>query len=282
MTISPDHGASAVRNTYDIREPLDENQKRLAAFDRIEIDCRDRHSFTRLNYLDRMNAISGIVKRAYNAPAGIRIGDFAAAQGNMGLKLAEDGYQVFSFDINPSYIAYSKMKYEKGDITWLAGNIETLDFPRGSLDVAIAGEIVEHCAYPEDILARILEFVKPGGILIVTTPNGARILNPLPTFGEVAGKDDRRVFVSRQFRPAGEDHLFLFKLDELAMIVPDNMEIIQKGYMGGTVLYNKLNQVIFRLLPVRLLERIISLSASIPLVNSRTCHNIYTVLRKKQ
>jgi 2-polyprenyl-3-methyl-5-hydroxy-6-metoxy-1,4-benzoquinol methylase len=148
--------------------------------------------------------------------------------------------------------------------------------------VAIAGEIVEHCAYPEDILARILEFVKPGGILIVTTPNGARILNPLPTFGEVAGKDDRRVFVSRQFRPAGEDHLFLFKLDELAMIVPDNMEIIQKGYMGGTVLYNKLNQVIFRLLPVRLLERIISLSASIPLVNSRTCHNIYTVLRKKQ
>jgi 2-polyprenyl-3-methyl-5-hydroxy-6-metoxy-1,4-benzoquinol methylase len=220
-----------LRSVYDIREQPDDSQQRLAAFDRIEIDSRDRHSFTRLNYLDRMNKIIAIVKAAYPTPAGTGVGDFAVARGNMGLRLAEDGYKVFSFDINPSFIAYSKMKYEKGDVTWLAGNIKTLDFPRGSLDVAIASEIVEHCAYSEDILAKILEFVKPGGILIVTTPNGARILNPLPTFGQVAGKDDRKVFVERQFRPAGEDHLFLFKLDELSMIVPDGSEIIEKGYL---------------------------------------------------
>ncbi len=185
----------------------------------------------------------------------------------MGLKLAEDGYKVFSFDINPSFLAYSKMKYEKGNIPWLAGNIETLDFPRGSLDVAIAGEIVEHCAYPEDILGKILEFVKPGGILIVTTPNGARILNPLPTFGQVAGKDDASVRFET-VQAGGEDHLFLFKLDELAMIVPDNSEIIEKGYLGGTVLYNKINQTLFRLLPPGFVGKVIRLSASVPLVNT--------------
>ena len=270
-----------MRSVYDIREPLDESQQRLAAFDRLEIDCTDRHSYTRLNYLDRMNTITGIVKRVYPSPAGVRVGDFAAAQGNMGLRLAEDGYQVFSFDINPAYLAYSRMKYERGDIQWLAGNIETLDFPRGSLDVAIAGEIVEHCAYPEDILGKIFNFVKPGGILIITTPNGARILNKLPTFSQVAGKEDRKMFVSRQFRPAGEDHLFLFRLDELHMIVPDNSGTIEQGYLGGTVLYNKINQTLFRLLPPGFVGKVIRLSASVPLVNQNTCHNIYTVIKKK-
>ena len=271
-----------MRSVYDIREPLDEGQQRLAAFDRLEVDNRDAHSFFRLNYLDRMNRVIALVRRAYPAPAGVKVGDFAAAQGNVGLLLAEAGYKVYSFDINPSFLAYSRMKYERGDIEWLAGNIETVAFPPGSLDVAVAGEIVEHCAYPEDILAKVLGFVKPGGILIVTTPNGSRVLNRLPTFRQVAGKDERKAFVARQFRPAGEDHLFLFRLEELPMIVPPGSEIVEQGYLGGTVLYNAIDQTLFRLLPADLVGRLIRLSAAVPLVNRLTCQNIYAVVRKNE
>lgn len=227
-----------------------------------------------------MNGIIAIVRKAFMSPAEVKIGDFGAAQGNMSLLLAEAGYKVCAFDINPSFIAYSKKKYEKGDIEWLDGNIETLDFPLDSLDVAIAGEIIEHCAYPEDILAKILTFVKPEGILIITTPNGSRILNRLPTFQQVSDKDERKVFVSRQFRPAGEDHLFLFRLEELDMIIPPGAQIIEKGYLGGTILYNEIDQALFRLLPARTVEKLIRFFSLVPFVNRFTYHNIFAVVKK--
>jgi hypothetical protein len=51
----------------------------------MEIDCKDRYSFTRLNYMDRMGKIIAIVKASYPASPCIRIGDFAAAQGNQNI-----------------------------------------------------------------------------------------------------------------------------------------------------------------------------------------------------
>lgn len=257
-------------------------------YDKIEIDNPDKRHPIRLMYIDRLRSIINIVKRQFPNPKDILIGDFACAQANIGLILAELGYKVFAIDIRSSSLEYSKMKYEKGDIEWIVSDILDLNFPSNTLDIAIAGELIEHCAYPEEIVKKIFGWVRPNGYLILTTPNGSRLKSNLPTFSQILERGKRKEFENTQFRPRGKDHLFLFKLNEIKYIVPKNSEILESGYCGDSVFliiciyfYNKYSKTLLRIFPVHLLELTSRIFSKIPLINKKTCCNIYTVIKKK-
>lgn len=270
-----------MKNSYDLEGQLDTKYHEILDYDKKEIDNPNKYHPMRLLYLNRIRTIISIIKRRFPIPEQIIIGDFACAQGNMSLILAELGYKVFAIDIKPTYIEYSKMKYEEGEIEWIVCNVDHLGFPENMLDVAILGELIEHCAYPEEIIEKVLKHVRPGGLLILTTPNGARIKTRLPTFKQVFLKEARRMFEERQFGPAGEDHLFLFKLEEIEYIVPKNVKIIDKGYLGGTILVNKYSQHFLELFPIQLVESVIRALSRIPVINRKTYTNIYAILIKE-
>jgi len=269
-----------MRNSYQLEGQIEAKYDKILNYDKQEIDNPDKYHPVRLLYLDRIRTIISIIQRKFPEPGIIRIGDIACAQGNIGLILAELGYQVFSVDINPTFIEYSKMKYEKGKMEWMVGNIDCLDFPENMLDVAIVGELIEHCAYPEEVVEKIMRYVRPGGLLILTTPNGARIKAGLPTFSQVLSKETRKLFEGRQFGPSGEDHLFLFKLGEVKYVVPSNARIVEKGYLGSTILVNKYSYHFLKLFPIRLVESSIRTLSRVPVVNSKTFGNIYAILVK--
>ena len=65
-------------------------------------------------------------------------------------ELKEAGYDVVHADVT-------------GDISVLRD--------RGPFDVVIAGEIIEHLPFPQALLTTAREVLKPGGELVVTTPN---------------------------------------------------------------------------------------------------------------
>jgi SAM-dependent methyltransferase len=52
-------------------------------------------------------------------------------------------------------------------------------------DVVIAGEVVEHLDAPGPFFGSLLQLVRPGGLLVVTTPNAYRLLNFLAPVGGV-------------------------------------------------------------------------------------------------
>lgn len=52
-----------------------------------------------------------------------------------------------------------------------------LPFPDGEFDALYAGEIVEHVIDPPEAVREWKRVVRPGGVIIVTTPNAARLLN---------------------------------------------------------------------------------------------------------
>lgn len=269
-----------MKNSFDLERQLNSTYFKILNYDKQEIDNPIKYHFTRLNYLDRIKTIISIIKKNLSLTEQSKIGDFACAQGNISLILAELGYKVFAIDINSTYLEYSKMKYEKGEIEWLTGNIDNLDFPENMLDAAIVGELIEHCAYPEQILEKIFKFVKPGGLVILSTPNGARIKNKLPTFKQVYSNETRGVFKERQFGPDDKDHLFLFKLEELRCILPKNAKIIKKGYLGGTILVNKYSWPFLKFIPIKTVEGAIRMLSEIPLINTKLFNNIYAVIRK--
>ena len=51
------------------------------------------------------------------------------------------------------------------------GNIERLPFEAGTFDLATANMVVEHVASPEQLFAEIARVLKPGGRLLLHTPN---------------------------------------------------------------------------------------------------------------
>jgi len=269
-----------MKTCYEIEQNLGDQFTAIIDYDKKEIDNPDKYHHHRINYLDRVNFVISLVEDMFPVPNETFVGDFACAQANIALQLGELGYNVTAIDIDSTCIEYARMKYERGNINWVLKDIDRLESLQELLHVAIAGEFIEHCAYPEEIIAKILTFVRPGGLLILTTPNGSYFHYNLPTFHQVADRQSRRKFQGHQFGPDGPHHLFLFTLDEINYIIPQSAKIIQSGYLGGTVLINKYSRHVLRILPLPLVEKTIRMLSRVPFMNKKTFYNIYAVVRK--
>jgi 2-polyprenyl-3-methyl-5-hydroxy-6-metoxy-1,4-benzoquinol methylase len=142
---------------------------------------------------------------------GARILDIAAAQGNFSLALAELGFDVTWNDVRAELADYVRLKHELGEIQFAAGNAFELQF-LSLFDAVLITEIIEHVAHPDDFLAKAAALVRPGGYIVMTTPNGGYFKNRLPKFSDCA---DPAVFESVQFQPNAEGHIFLLHPDEI-------------------------------------------------------------------
>jgi 2-polyprenyl-6-hydroxyphenyl methylase/3-demethylubiquinone-9 3-methyltransferase len=142
---------------------------------------------------------------------GARVLDVAAAQGNFSLALAELGFDVTWNDLRGELADYVRLKHERGKIEFAAGNAFELAFP-SLFDAVLITEIIEHVAHPDDFLAKAAALVRPGGYIVMTTPNGGYFKNRLPKFSECV---DPSVFESMQFKPNSDGHIFLLHVNEI-------------------------------------------------------------------
>lgn len=155
---------------------------------------------------------------------GARILDVAAAQGNFSLALAELGFDVTWNDLRAELADYVRLKHERGKIEYAAGNAFELAFP-SLFDAVLITEIIEHVAHPDDFLAKAAALVRPGGYLVMTTPNGGYFKNSLPKFSECA---DASVFESAQFKPNAGGHIFLLHVDEIEPLAKRAGLVVEK------------------------------------------------------
>jgi 2-polyprenyl-3-methyl-5-hydroxy-6-metoxy-1,4-benzoquinol methylase len=140
-----------------------------------------------------------------------RILDIAAAQGNFSIALAEMGYNVTWNDLREDLADYVRLKQQSGKIEFAPGNAFELNFP-APFDAILIAEIIEHVAHPDEFLRKAAQLVKPGGYIVMTTPNGAYFRNTLPKFSECP---DPSVYEAVQFKPNGDGHVFLIHPDEI-------------------------------------------------------------------
>ncbi|WP_312283810.1 methyltransferase domain-containing protein [Candidatus Igneacidithiobacillus taiwanensis] len=148
---------------------------------------------------------------------GARVLDIAAAQGNFSLAMAELGYDVTWNDLREELADYVIKKHENGAISFSPGNAFDLKFST-LFDGVLITEVIEHVAHPDDFLANTAKLVRPGGYIIMTTPNGEYFRNRLPKFSEC---EDPTIFESIQFRPNADGHIFLLYRDEVESFAAD-------------------------------------------------------------
>jgi 2-polyprenyl-3-methyl-5-hydroxy-6-metoxy-1,4-benzoquinol methylase len=194
---------------------------------------------------------------------GARVLDVAAAQGNFSLALAELGFDVTWNDLRAELADYVRLKHERGKIGFAAGNAFELAFP-SLFDAVLITEIIEHVAHPDNFLVKVAALVRPGGYIVMTTPNGGYFKNRLPKFSECA---DPSVFESVQFKPNSNGHIFLLHVDEIeplakrAGLTVEKIALFTNSLTAGHVK----TEALLKILPRGIVRIAESISRSLPL-----------------
>lgn len=101
--------------------------------------------------------------------------------------------QVFGLDLSPLAVALAK----KNGVVAKKGDVEQpWPFPNGHFDVVFGLQIIEHLLNPDHFLQQAKRILKPGGMVMLATPNLAAWFNRLllllgfqPFFLEASTKD---------------------------------------------------------------------------------------------
>ena len=244
----------------DYQENWPESWKLSHAYDLEEVFSQVRYYGYVYAYQRRMRETLDLVQRVARPPATVL--DVAAAQGNFSLRLAEMGYRVTWNDLRADLADYVRLKHERGDLEFAPGNVFDLGLD-GRFDVVLITEIIEHVAHPDEFLQKIGRLVKPGGHIVMTTPNGGYFKNQLPKFSECP---DPSQFEAMQFKPNSDGHIFLLHVDEIASLAAkaglkvEQIRIYTNSLTNGHVK----TEALLRVLPKRWVEILETLTACLP------------------
>ena len=104
-----------------------------------------------------------------HGPAQGRVLELGCGMGHLLAWLA-DRYQVVGADINPWALVQARHNVPEGQFLLLAGD-EPYAFPDGAFAIVVAKHVVEHLTHPEQAIAEMSRVLKPGGLLVLATPN---------------------------------------------------------------------------------------------------------------
>ncbi|MEY2525602.1 MAG: hypothetical protein QOE73_373 [Verrucomicrobiota bacterium] len=195
-------------------------------------------------------------------PSGARILDVAAAQGNFSIALAEMGYRVTWNDLRAELADYVRQKHERGQINFAPGNAFELNFDT-PFDAVVITEVIEHVAHPDEFLGKAAQLVRPGGYVVMTTPNGAYFRNRLPKFSECSNPSR---YEAIQFKPNADGHIFLLDPDEIeslaasAALQLDKLVLFTNPITSGHLK----TELLLRAMPKRAVDWLESLTAYLP------------------
>lgn len=260
---------------------LDGPQQRwLLDLDKIEFFGFSKNNFAYLKYKARFNKIIEIIKRF---SPGKKILDTGCATANMGFYLAEQGFEVFAFDLQMYFIKYARLKYEKGKIHFINADLMHPPFKMG-FDCVILGDVIEHLAYPETAVMELSKLLKKNGILIITTPNGDYIRKRSSRLlYSIANRD---ILAKHQLEPGGDGHLFSLNNSDFNKIIKNNIEgmsmIWYAYYNTPWITGNMKMRYLRRLLPLKLNLAMNKLFLNTPVLRKYFGEGLIVVLRKNK
>lgn len=134
--------------------------------------------FRRLDVTETQDACRDRIHWVCEQVTGRRVVDVGCSQGLVPLLLAREGHEVVGIDLEaqPLEVAQRALAKEPRQVQERVQLIQddafSTRFEPGTFDSAVCGEILEHLARPEQLLANVAEWLVDGGQLIVSVPHG--------------------------------------------------------------------------------------------------------------
>jgi 2-polyprenyl-3-methyl-5-hydroxy-6-metoxy-1,4-benzoquinol methylase len=144
-----------------------------------------------------------------------RLLDVGCAGGELAALLGTFGWQVEGVEREPALVEAARARgisVRRADF-----DQEPLPWDQETFDAAVAGEVIEHVIDTDHLLGELARILRPGGVLVVTTPNLASLENRIrlllgryPVWMDcgVQGTGHLRYYTPRVLRRQLENHGF--------------------------------------------------------------------------
>jgi|tagenome__1003787_1003787.scaffolds.fasta_scaffold20092108_1 SAM-dependent methyltransferase len=153
-------------------------------------------------------------KKALGAP-GKRILDLGCRSGAVARHFVE-GNEVVGLDVDRNALQAA----EKLGIETVVADVEApLPFPDMSFDAVVAGELLEHVRFPENVVAEGRRLLRPGGIFVGSVPNMFNLHN-------------RLAFLRGQRPDPDPTHLHMLSPDAVSRLL-EEFEDVHMEFFGG-------------------------------------------------
>lgn len=182
--------------------------------------------YARSNFLIRFVEQSRLlcVQRMIDAKPEDEILEVGCGGGHI-LQLFPDS-QLTGLDVSSCMLEKACKNLTGYRVQLLKGEMHELDLADQSFDKVICSEVLEHVENPAGILSQIRRVLKPGGIAVLTLPNGNLIrqiqsmirfsgLSRLPLFKRIAWGGD-------------EYHLHIWKVREMRAMISNHLTLLQQ------------------------------------------------------
>lgn len=97
--------------------------------------------------------------------------DVASGEGYGSAFLAQTARSVVGIDIDPASVEHAAREYRSANLRYTEGEATKLPLDDHSVDVVVSFETIEHLADQCAFLAEVKRLLRPGGFLIVSTPD---------------------------------------------------------------------------------------------------------------
>lgn len=144
---------------------------------------------------------------------GKRVLDIACGSGYGSLILQVQGKaeKVIGVDLSPEAVIHARNEHKEASVDFFGGTIENIASLEAQFDVVVSFETIEHVTNCEGTLAEIHRVLRPGGMLIISTPN-RKLSSPGKSISDP---------------PDNPFHLIEYTKDEFTSLLSDYFEVIQ-------------------------------------------------------
>ena len=106
-----------------------------------------------------------------HVPAGASVLDLGAGEGALSARLSDMGYSVTAADKDAQSFKLNDVSFQAIDFDSLDAMDRFVAAHEGSFDAVLGVEVIEHVEDQWKYVRQLLAMAKPGGLIIVTTPN---------------------------------------------------------------------------------------------------------------
>ena len=102
---------------------------------------------------------------------GLAVLDIACGEGYGCALLAASAASVVGVDVYPDAVAHAERKYSLKNLRFQTGECRSIPLKAAAVDVVVSFETIEHLDEHEEFMLEIRRVLKPGGLLIISSPN---------------------------------------------------------------------------------------------------------------